>query len=99
MTKWPKDDVHPRIMLEREYGEWARDKIVVLEAELEAVKAREEALCYSFDALLGMAEQALNSPTSRAARTALDNAVKWHREHGRLHPDATASSPPGEEGT
>ena len=43
MTKWPKDDVHPRIMSERDYGEWARDKIVVLEAELEAVKAREEA--------------------------------------------------------
>jgi hypothetical protein len=43
-TKWPKDDVHPRIMSEREYGEWAREKIVVLEADLEAVKAREEAL-------------------------------------------------------
>ena len=35
---WPKDDVHPRVMSEREYGEWARAKIVVLETDLAALQ-------------------------------------------------------------
>ena len=48
-SKWPRDDVHPRVMSDREYRTWAEAKIQVLEADV--VKLRSAILDYFASAL------------------------------------------------
>ena len=48
-SKWPRDDVHPQVMSDREYRIWADEKIQVLEADV--VKLRSAILDYFASAL------------------------------------------------